>query len=171
MEACFRANAIKADRLLDRKRSNLALLCYGVTPSSQRPESGIMRMGRAAMTLWSTSLTRSRTRVSRLIISYGLRSFTAATPRPTIRRPERQRSETEWNALSAKPCKPLRILFCGSDEFSIAALKAIHELRKWHPDYIKSIDVLCRPGKRTGRGMKVIATSNEVLSIHQLTPI
>ncbi|KAI1762195.1 Formyltransferase [Hypoxylon sp. FL1150] len=52
--------------------------------------------------------------------------------------------------------EPLRILFCGSDEFSCAALEALHREHERNPDLIQSIDVVARPGKRTGRGYKAI---------------
>lgn len=54
---------------------------------------------------------------------------------------------------------PLRILFCGSDAFSCASLRALHDLKLSDPKgkLIKSIDVLVRPGKPTGRGLKRIA--------------
>ncbi|KAL4808523.1 formyl transferase [Aspergillus unguis] len=58
--------------------------------------------------------------------------------------------------LSTKPYDPLRILFCGADEFSIASLRALHAEHVKQPDRIASIDVVCRPGKRVGRGMKQI---------------
>ncbi|KAI1737083.1 formyl transferase [Xylaria scruposa] len=51
---------------------------------------------------------------------------------------------------------PLHVLFCGSDEFSCASLKALHEEHVQNPDLIRSIDVVVRPGKRTGRGYKVV---------------
>lgn len=57
---------------------------------------------------------------------------------------------------STKSYDPLRILFCGSDEFSIASLKALHGEHQRRPDRIASIDVVCRPGKRVGRGLKNI---------------
>ncbi|PVH80585.1 Formyltransferase, partial [Cadophora sp. DSE1049] len=57
---------------------------------------------------------------------------------------------------STKKSNPLRILFCGSDDFSIASLRAIHAEHKRDPDLIKSIDVLCRPGKPAGRSLKQI---------------
>ncbi|KAM5435700.1 Methionyl-tRNA formyltransferase [Microsporum ferrugineum] len=57
---------------------------------------------------------------------------------------------------STKACDPLRILFCGSDEFSIASLNALHTERVKDPDTIASIDVVCRPGKPVGRAMKTI---------------
>ncbi|PGH04082.1 hypothetical protein AJ79_07182 [Helicocarpus griseus UAMH5409] len=57
---------------------------------------------------------------------------------------------------SSKSCDPLRILFCGSDSFSIASLNALYKERARDPGAIASIDVVCRPGKRVGRGLKTI---------------
>jgi methionyl-tRNA formyltransferase len=57
---------------------------------------------------------------------------------------------------STKLSKPLRILFCGSDDFSSASLRALHAERERNPQLIKSIDVLCRPGKPSGRSLKNI---------------
>jgi hypothetical protein len=51
--------------------------------------------------------------------------------------------------------RPLRVLFCGSDEFSCASLRALHEEKQSNIS-IASIDVLCRPGKLSGRGMKTV---------------
>ncbi|KAI1750799.1 formyl transferase [Xylaria castorea] len=51
---------------------------------------------------------------------------------------------------------PLHILFCGSDDFSCASLKALHDEHVQNPDLIRSIDVVVRPGKRTGRGYKIV---------------
>ncbi|KAH8422874.1 methionyl-tRNA formyltransferase [Aspergillus melleus] len=59
-------------------------------------------------------------------------------------------------SLTTKSYAPLRILFCGSDDFSIASLKALHEEHVNRPDRIASIEVACRPGKRFGRGLKKI---------------
>ncbi|KAJ5894336.1 methionyl-tRNA formyltransferase [Penicillium taxi] len=58
--------------------------------------------------------------------------------------------------LATKSYDPLRILFCGSDSFSIASLKALHAYSLQNPNHIASIDVVCRPGKRVGRGLKEI---------------
>lgn len=55
---------------------------------------------------------------------------------------------------STKVSKPLRVLFCGSDDFSSASLRALHAEQKTNPEGIASIDILCRPGKPTGRGLK-----------------
>lgn len=55
-----------------------------------------------------------------------------------------------------KVSDPLKILFCGSDEFSIASLRALHQEHLRNNDLIRSLDVVVRPGKPTGRGMKTI---------------
>ncbi|KAK1543194.1 formyl transferase [Colletotrichum paranaense] len=49
---------------------------------------------------------------------------------------------------------PLRILFCGSDNFSCAALTALTAERKRNPELIESLEVVVRPSKPSGRGMK-----------------
>jgi methionyl-tRNA formyltransferase len=51
---------------------------------------------------------------------------------------------------------PLRILFCGSDAFSIASLRALHSAKCEHADLIASIEVAHRPAKLTGRGLKTL---------------
>lgn len=55
------------------------------------------------------------------------------------------------------PSEPLRILFCGSDHFSCASLQALYDEHLRNPSLIASIDVLVRPGKKAGRGLKRIA--------------
>lgn len=55
--------------------------------------------------------------------------------------------------------EPLRILFCGSDHFSCASLSALHELHRSEPRLVDSIDVLVRPAKPSGRGMRRKAAS------------
>ncbi|KAI1004815.1 hypothetical protein K3495_g3401 [Podosphaera aphanis] len=68
-----------------------------------------------------------------------------------------------------KISKPLRILFCGSDNFSVASLRAIErDFRKDHQSLIKSIDVLCRPGKPVGRGLKKIVEAPIKAAAHEL---
>jgi methionyl-tRNA formyltransferase len=76
--------------------------------------------------------------------AFGLCRHSSAVRRPAFR----------W--YTTKAHDPLRILFCGSDEFSIASLKALHAYHLKQPDRIASIDVVCRPGKKVGRGMKKI---------------
>ncbi|KAJ4294555.1 Methionyl-tRNA formyltransferase [Kalmusia sp. IMI 367209] len=51
---------------------------------------------------------------------------------------------------------PLRILFCGSDDFSIPSLHALSRAQREVPELIESIDVVHRPAKRTGRGLKTL---------------
>ena len=50
--------------------------------------------------------------------------------------------------------EPLRVLFCGSDEFSIASLRALHKEHERDKALIESIDVVSRPPKLVGRGFK-----------------
>ncbi|ESZ91417.1 hypothetical protein SBOR_8198 [Sclerotinia borealis F-4128] len=52
--------------------------------------------------------------------------------------------------------KPLRILFCGSDEFSCESLRALVKEQRSDPGGIASIDVLVRPSKRFGRGLREV---------------
>ncbi|KAL8953735.1 MAG: hypothetical protein Q9222_000417 [Ikaeria aurantiellina] len=56
--------------------------------------------------------------------------------------------------ITSKAHDPLRILFCGSDEFSITPLEALNSTRRALPSVISSIEVLCRSDKPTGRGYK-----------------
>lgn len=58
--------------------------------------------------------------------------------------------------LSTTASDPLRILFCGSDEFSCASLKAIYEEKNKNKNLIESLDVMVLPPKRVGRGYKTI---------------
>ncbi|KAM0287210.1 hypothetical protein ACHAQH_000524 [Verticillium albo-atrum] len=44
----------------------------------------------------------------------------------------------------------------GTHEFSIAALRALHEEHLRKPSLIESLDVVIRPGKPTGRGLRTI---------------
>lgn len=76
--------------------------------------------------------------------AFGLCRLSSAARRPAFR------------LYTTRAHDPLRILFCGSDEFSIASLKALHAYHLKQPERISSIDVVCRPGKKVGRGMKKI---------------
>lgn len=58
--------------------------------------------------------------------------------------------------VSTKSSDPLRILFCGSDNFSIESLRALNDERQKDAESIASIDVVCRPGKRIGRDLKTV---------------
>ncbi|KPM36304.1 hypothetical protein AK830_g10275 [Neonectria ditissima] len=59
-------------------------------------------------------------------------------------------------AAEALPVHPLRILFCGSDEFSCASLRAVYEEHSRNRGLIESLDVMVLPPKRMGRGYKEI---------------
>ncbi|KAK9765581.1 Methionyl-tRNA formyltransferase [Basidiobolus ranarum] len=51
----------------------------------------------------------------------------------------------------------LRILFFGTDNFSLASLKRLVEYKKENPTgFIKSLDVVTPPDQRRGRGLKII---------------
>jgi hypothetical protein len=70
-------------------------------------------------------------------------------------------SSKTWHGIrlsstAAKQHEPLRVLFCGADAFSIYSLRALHKLQQANPEKIASIDVVCRPDKRVGRGLKKI---------------
>ena len=65
--------------------------------------------------------------------------------------------------VSHRASEPLRILFCGSDTFSCASLNGLKKLSAQHPEIVRSIDVVCRPAKRTGRGLKQITTGRCIL--------
>ena len=64
---------------------------------------------------------------------------------------------------SPKKFHSLRVLFCGSDEFSILSLEALQLVHQQNRSLIQSIDVVCRPGKRVGRGLKEIRKGRHVL--------
>ncbi|KAI3394693.1 hypothetical protein diail_2440 [Diaporthe ilicicola] len=84
---------------------------------------------------------------------------TTAAAAAAITQPESTDATTSLGPCrKLAPTEPLRILFCGSDEFSCASLRALHSLQAAKPKLIKSIDVLVRPGKPAGRGLRRIAT-------------
>ena len=59
-------------------------------------------------------------------------------------------------SISKAIVEPLRILFCGSDEFSVESLKRLHAESLKDPNLIATIDVVCKHGKASGRGMRKI---------------
>lgn len=79
--------------------------------------------------------------------------------RSLLRRPlltTQIRSNSTTTTPSTKTSDPLRILFCGSDEFSSASLTALAREHTRNPSLIRSIDVVVRPPKPTGRGYRVL---------------
>ncbi|KXJ90859.1 formyl transferase [Microdochium bolleyi] len=91
-------------------------------------------------------------------IRFGLSSTHAALFKPTPGCWTRRDTHSSASSSTAKTKRsdPLHILFCGSDDFSCASLEAIHLEHRRNPDLISSIDVVVRPGKPTGRGLKII---------------
>lgn len=94
---------------------------------------------------------------------HSLLSFTGPMPpnlchhlKPLVFPSSRRRLGVRLSSASAKQHEPLRVLFCGADAFSIYSLRALHKLQQAHPGKIASIDVVCRPDKRVGRGLKKI---------------
>ena len=58
-----------------------------------------------------------------------------------------------YNSTQSTASEPLRILFCGSDEFSITSLQAVHKYAQKAGSKIASIDVATKTDKRVGRGL------------------
>lgn len=61
-----------------------------------------------------------------------------------------------FNSSDRKHDTALRVLFCGSDEFSITSLEALHQYAASPDSNIASIDVATKTDKKTGRGLKLI---------------
>ena len=81
-----------------------------------------------------------------------LRSLLVSNPRV--------QSRSLTSAAAIKHAEPLRILFCGSDDFSIKSLHALHNASLDTPGLIDEIHVAHRPPKPTGRGLKVLREGN-----------
>ncbi|KEY73708.1 hypothetical protein S7711_06282 [Stachybotrys chartarum IBT 7711] len=74
-----------------------------------------------------------------------------------------------------KASDPLRILFCGSDDFSCESLRALQREHVGNPGLVQSLEVMVRPPKPTGRGNKKLSivpcqqlASQLRLPIHEL---
>ncbi|CAG8640253.1 6639_t:CDS:2, partial [Ambispora leptoticha] len=80
-------------------------------------------------------------------------------------------SNFSTKANLSTPSSPFRILFFGSDAFSVASLRALINEQKTNPNVlVKSIEVVSPPDQRVGRGLKSIKIS-EIKSFakeHQL---
>jgi methionyl-tRNA formyltransferase len=66
------------------------------------------------------------------------------------------RPSTVSSSSREQPDERLRILFCGSDEFSAFSLRSLSEYAKSPESNVGSIDVVTRKDKRAGRGLKSI---------------
>lgn len=69
-----------------------------------------------------------------------------------------------YSHVSTRSSEPLRILFCGSDEFSCASLKAVYEEHSRNKDLIESLDVMVLPPKRMGRSFKTLREGESTTS-------
>jgi len=97
------------------------------------------------------------------------RPFSSSSP---CRREQQQQQQQRRAAPSSSD--PLRILFCGSDDFSVASLRALHAERTRDPSLVSALDVMVLPPRRTGRGLKTLrevpcrAVAEELgLRVHQ----
>ncbi|KAI1116341.1 formyl transferase [Nemania sp. NC0429] len=89
-------------------------------------------------------------------VSYQGRRPLAKCPQGRVSQSPYSHRGRRYSTVPEKLSDPLHILFCGSDDFSCASLRALHDEHVANPDLIRSIDVVVRPGKPTGRGYKVI---------------
>ena len=60
------------------------------------------------------------------------------------------------SSSSGRLFEPLRVLFCGSDDFSAASLHALHNEHIERPDVVAALHVVSKKPKPTGRGLKVL---------------
>jgi len=56
---------------------------------------------------------------------------------------------------SAQAAKPPRILFFGSDSFSVTSLEKLVETQRQDPELFKSIDIVTREPAPSGRGLQI----------------
>ncbi|KAF2025453.1 methionyl-tRNA formyltransferase [Setomelanomma holmii] len=79
-----------------------------------------------------------------------VRSLSFSAPRGTLR------AYSADATMRCSSANPLRILFCGSDNFSVASLRALDNAKREVSGLIHSVDVVHRPAKHTGRGLKTL---------------
>lgn len=65
-------------------------------------------------------------------------------------------SRPRYSHTSSRTSDPLRILFCGSDGFSCESLRALHREYVRDKGLVEALDVMVLPGKRMGRGFKMV---------------
>ncbi|OAQ74846.1 methionyl-tRNA formyltransferase [Purpureocillium lilacinum] len=104
------------------------------------------------------------------------RPFSSSSPCRREQQQEQQQQQQQQQQRRAAPSSsdPLRILFCGSDDFSVASLRALHAERARDPSLVSALDVMVLPPRRTGRGLKTLrevpcrAVAEELgLRVHQ----
>ncbi|KAG6051831.1 hypothetical protein E4U39_006918 [Claviceps sp. Clav50 group G5] len=86
------------------------------------------------------------------------RLFTPVKPRLFVALLSRRPTSTlsTPHAPTRRPQEPLRILFCGSDDFSCSSLKALHQEMKRKTGLVESIEVVVLPNMFKGRGMRYV---------------
>ncbi|PHH88926.1 hypothetical protein CDD83_6873 [Cordyceps sp. RAO-2017] len=65
----------------------------------------------------------------------------------------------QCRGFASAAAEPLRILFCGSQRFSIPSLEALYRERGRDPGLVRALEVLVTPPRRSGRGLKVVEES------------
>lgn len=73
------------------------------------------------------------------------------------------RTLTTSKVLAKAHSEALQILFCGSDLFSCASLKALHVEHERNKALVERLEVMVLPGKRMGRGFKKFAQGMYIL--------
>ena len=63
-------------------------------------------------------------------------------------------STRRQSSSSERNFEPLRVLFCGSDDFSAASLHALHNEYIERPNVVAALHVVSKKPKPTGRGLK-----------------
>lgn len=63
---------------------------------------------------------------------------------------------------------PLRVLFCGSDIFSIYSLQKLYRLKQLDPNYIQSLQVVSRPPKWGGKNKSILRKPRILQDIESL---
>lgn len=126
---------------ISRSCSVLSATSRATTPSSARPITG----SQSSVALVESWKRRAGSTVApslfRTLCHYRI-AYRHYSTGPTIE--------------SSREHEPLRILFCGSDKLSISSLDKLNDERRANSGLVESIDVVCRPGKRVGRGLKTI---------------
>ena len=72
----------------------------------------------------------------------------------SISRSNNSTTRCRWYSQKLESDDPLKILFCGTDDFSKESLKALNVYSKTPESNVLSIDVVTRTDKRVGRGRK-----------------
>ena len=75
------------------------------------------------------------------------------------------------NGSSAKPIQPPRILFFGSDTFSIASLEKLRDAKQREPDLFEQLHIVTREPAPSGRGLQLKKRNYESRASVTLGPV